>query len=453
MPYLTASQPGDPAEIGGYRVRGRLGEGGQGVVYLAETGGGDLVAIKRLRAAPDPVDAARFRREAEVLPRVASFCTAQVLATGTADGVPYIVSEYIDGPSLQRAVRERGPLRGRELRGLAIGTITALAAIHRAGVVHRDFKPGNVLLAADGPRVIDFGIARAVDGDATGGGPVGTPSYMAPEQFGDEPAGPPADLFAWGATMVFAATGHPPFGADSLAAIVHRILTQEPDLGELEGELRDIVAGCLAKDPAARPRAGEVLLRLLGHPAGVPSSSDRLLAQGTAAAVPDAAVPEPSRRRTGGWWALGAVAVAAALIVTVALVRGREPGATITSPTPVPRPSPLLSGPPPAAAGTVSVPALRATLHEHPSDPLRLTSFLVEEGERSARRRTCAIRARTRSGGWMSTWTRSCHPTARRSPPSTATRNTCRRTATPYGSPTARPATGSPSPPWNCRSW
>lgn len=158
---VSPPRPGDPSEVGGHRVLGRLGSGGQGVVYLAESGRGERVAVKVLHATGDPEADARFRREAEVLPRVASFCTAQVLQVGTADGLPYIVSEFIEGPTLQQAVAERGPLRGQELRRLAIGTVTALAAIHRAGVVHRDLKPANVLLGPDGPRVIDFGIARA----------------------------------------------------------------------------------------------------------------------------------------------------------------------------------------------------------------------------------------------------------------------------------------------------
>ncbi|WP_049577905.1 serine/threonine-protein kinase, partial [Nonomuraea sp. SBT364] len=184
----AASQPGDPARIGAYVVRGRLGAGGQGVVYLAEAPGGRPVAVKVLRAA-DEAAAALLRREAEVLPRMAAFCTAQVLEVGTAGTEPYVVSEFIEGPTLQQAVAARGPLHGRELHRLAVGTATALAAIHRAGVVHRDFKPGNVLLSPEGPRVIDFGIARPV-GDVEAGEEVtGTPPYMAPEQFTPGAAG------------------------------------------------------------------------------------------------------------------------------------------------------------------------------------------------------------------------------------------------------------------------
>ncbi|GAA4972412.1 putative Ser/Thr protein kinase [Nonomuraea thailandensis] len=414
-PSAMPPRDGDPESIGGHRIVGRLGAGGQGVVYLAETEAGDLVAVKTLHGPPDEVDAARFRREAEVLPRVASFCTAQVLTTGTAGGRPYIVSEYIEGPSLQQAVRERGPLRGRELRRLAIGTITALAAIHRAGVVHRDFKPGNVLLGADGPRVIDFGIARAVGGEATGGGPVGTPSYMAPEQFDDVVAGPAADLFSWGATMAFAANGHPPFGADAVAAVVRRVLSGEPDVGTLDGDLRDLVTECLDKDPSRRPRASEVLLRLLGRPAGPPHSgrlpgtaagappsdrllaegagappSDRLLAEGAAEAGEDSAPAQarsptrpsgPSRARAWRRAAMGAGALAVALTATVTVVRVYAPAEPAARPRPAattPAP-PRLSGAPAVPASTVSVPGLNAVFREHPSDPYRLTSFHFEE--------------------------------------------------------------------------
>ncbi|MGW0480402.1 protein kinase domain-containing protein [Nonomuraea sp. NPDC003214] len=360
----AAVQPGDPARIGAYVVRGRLGAGGQGVVYLAQAPGGRPVAVKVLRAA-DEEAAALLRREAEVLPRMAAFCTAQVLEVGAAGAEPYVVSEFIEGPTLQQAVAARGPLRGRELHRLAVGTATALAAIHRAGVVHRDFKPGNVLLSPEGPRVIDFGIARPV-GDAGAGDEVaGTPPYMAPEQFRPGAAGAAADVFAWGATMVFAASGVPPFGAGPLPALVHRIMRAEPDLGGLDGDLRELVAVCLAKDPARRPAAREVLLRLLGR---TPSAVSDPLAAGSAAARAGGPAPEGTARlaapmKAGGkarGWVVGAVASVAALVavaLTLLYVAARP-------------------GPPAAGTRTVVVPELGATLHEHPADPLRLTSFL-----------------------------------------------------------------------------
>nr|SBO93396.1 putative serine/threonine protein kinase [Nonomuraea gerenzanensis] len=289
---------GDPAELGGHRLAGRLGQGGQGVVYLGESAAGTPVAIKMLGdGLDDPEARDRFRQEIGYARRVKAFCTAQVLASGEFRGTPYVVSEYVDGPSLATVILERGPLRGAELRRLAIGTLTALAAIHQAGVVHRDFKPGNVLLSRDGPRVIDFGISRALEereGDGTH--LVGTPPYMAPEQFGGGPAGPAADLFAWAGTMVAAATGRPPFGTGELPALIGRILTAEPDLGDLDGELRELAGRCLDKDPAARPTAPQALLTLLGHrdQALRHTGEQRLLAEGQ----------QPAAGR-GGWHGRG----------------------------------------------------------------------------------------------------------------------------------------------------
>ncbi|MEU8147612.1 serine/threonine-protein kinase [Nonomuraea sp. NPDC048901] len=279
---------GDPAQVGPYRVAGRLGQGGQGVVYLGESAAGERVAIKLLTHATGDEGRAGFAKEIELARRVKAFCTATVLATGELNGVPYVISEYVDGPSLARVLAERGPLRPAELRRLAIGSLTALTAIHQAGVVHRDLKPGNVLLGRDGPRVIDFGISRALDSsELTGEHLVGTPPYMAPEQFGGAGAGPPADLFAWAATVVCAASGKPPFGSGDLPSVLNRILSAEPDLGDLRGDLRDLVARCLAKDPAARPTAARALLTLLGHP--VPPQG--LLTEGTRSAAP----PTPAR--------------------------------------------------------------------------------------------------------------------------------------------------------------
>lgn len=380
---VSPPRPGDPPEIGGHRVLGRLGSGGQGVVYLAESGSGERVAVKVLHASGDPESDAALRREAEVLPRVASFCTAQVLQVGTADGLPYIVSEFIEGPTLQQAVAERGPLRGQELRRLAIGTVTALAAIHRAGVVHRDLKPANVLLGPDGPRVIDFGIARAFDPEAaraTGEGVLGTPAYMAPEQLWGAPAAPAADMFAWAGVVVFAATGVPPFGHDTIPAIIRRVLTEEPDLGGLEGDLREVASECLRKDPAARPSAAQALLRLLGRPA---EDTAGLLHHGYAAASgepergPAGAAASGGtmarRERSAVWRGVAAACVAVALSAGVALYVATRPDAP-------PRPRPVLSGPPAPVAERVAVPELRATLHEAPGDPVRVMSFLVQTG-------------------------------------------------------------------------
>jgi serine/threonine protein kinase len=256
MPDVQPLRPGDPESVGAYRLTGRLGQGGQGVVYLGEDAGGRRVAVKLLHAHLDDEARRRFVRELAATKRVARFCTAQVLDADLDGDCPFIVSEFVDGASLAETVAAEGVLADGALERLAIGTLTALAAIHQAGIVHRDFKPGNVLMGPDGPRVIDFGIARALDGTAVATQPsavIGTPAYMAPEQVRGDQVGRPADVWAWAATMVFAATGVPPFGLDNITTVIGRILHADPNLGDMSGPLRDLVNDALAKDPAAAP--------------------------------------------------------------------------------------------------------------------------------------------------------------------------------------------------------
>ncbi|MGP3932525.1 protein kinase domain-containing protein [Nonomuraea sp. KM88] len=285
MASIAPLRPGDPPRLGGLDLTGRLGEGGQGVVYLASDPSGTRVAVKWMRPdlAGDQVSIERFLREVEVAQQVAPFCTAAVLGTGVEQERPYIISEFIEGPSLHQVVMEEGPRSGSVLHRLAIGTATALAAIHQAGIVHRDFKPANVIIGADGPRVIDFGIARALNATATITGTiVGTPAYMAPEQIMGHTAGPAADMFSWASTMVFAASARAPFGSDTMPAVINRVLNQHPDLGMLDGQLRDVVVACLVKDPAQRPTAEQVIMRLLQRPA--PNAG--ILAEAAAEAAP-----------------------------------------------------------------------------------------------------------------------------------------------------------------------
>ncbi|MEV0403967.1 serine/threonine-protein kinase [Actinoallomurus sp. NPDC050550] len=275
MPSLQPLTPHDPPAVGGFRLLGRLGEGGQGVVYLGEPSPGERVAVKLLRFGGDARARRYLAKEVDAARKVDPFCTARILAADVEGDLPYIVSEFIDGPPLRQVVGEKGPLRGSVLDRLAIGTATALVAIHQAGVVHRDFKPANVLLGPDGPRVIDFGVAHVVDATLSGR-ITGTPAFMAPEQLRNEPPGPPADMFAWGATIVYAATGRAPFGEGHIGAVVNRIQNTPPDLGGLDGPLRELVADCLEKDLARRPSARQALLRLLGHEEAMPTDADAL---------------------------------------------------------------------------------------------------------------------------------------------------------------------------------
>ncbi|MFI7124500.1 serine/threonine protein kinase [Nonomuraea sp. NPDC050153] len=256
MPNVEPLREGDPATVGPYRLVGRLGAGGHGVVYLGQARNGTPVAVKVLREGLAVGD--RLATEIAAARKVEPFCLAQVLDASTS-GRPYVVSEYVDGPSLEQV----GRLGGAELQRLAVATATALDAIHQAGVVHGDFKPANVLIGPDGPRVVDFGIAGALGtGVKATGSFVGTPAYMAPEQLSGKAAGAAADVFAWGSVMVCAATGAPPFGDDSLPAVINRILQDEPRMGELRGPVREILLACLAKDPGSRPAMRDVLLRL-----------------------------------------------------------------------------------------------------------------------------------------------------------------------------------------------
>jgi serine/threonine protein kinase len=257
-------EPEGPERIGPYRLIGVLGEGGQGTVYLGHSPSGAPVAIKVLHARmdADTDELRRFAREMDIAGLVATFCTANVIDVGTFRQRPYIVSEYIPGPSLQELVKSEGPRIGSGLERLAVATLTALEAIHRAGIIHRDLKPANVIMGPEGPVVIDFGIARLLDQVTIRSGIVGTPAYMAPEQFQEQVAVPASDVFSWAATMVFAATGQVPYPGATPPAVIHAIMTRDPDLTGVPDPLQPLMLSCLAKDPDARPTPQELLARL-----------------------------------------------------------------------------------------------------------------------------------------------------------------------------------------------
>ncbi|WP_420161312.1 serine/threonine-protein kinase [Nocardiopsis sp. CNT-189] len=323
----------DPTEIGGYRLLGRIGSGGQGTVYLgAPLRGGSRVAIKRLdgHALGGTDIRRRFVREADAARKVASFCTAAVLDADFEADPPYIVSEYVEGLSLQQRIRQDGPMSGGDLTRLAVATATALAAIHEAGIVHRDLKPGNVLLGGGGARVIDFGIAQIAEGTGTlTDSVIGTPAYMAPEQIEHGRASPESDVFAWGAVVSFAATGASPFDGATVPNVLHNVIHTEPDLGALPDPLEPVVAAALAKDPADRPSAFDVLTTLLGRRAGPTRTLDQAMRDARTVvldgdgAAPDAAPPPappasspdrppasgPGRPKAGRRWLIGAGAV------------------------------------------------------------------------------------------------------------------------------------------------
>ncbi|MER5482034.1 serine/threonine-protein kinase [Streptomyces sp. NPDC002812] len=363
QPTRTELSADDPDEIGGYRLHARLGSGGMGVVYLAHTPGGRPIALKAVRRelASDPEFRRRFAQEVVSARRIHGLFTAQVIDSGVEDPTPWLATAYVSGPSLHEVVRRHGPLPARTVLLLLAGIAEALQAIHGAGVVHRDLKPANVLLAEDGPRVIDFGIARAADAAAlTGTGlRIGTAAFMAPEQALGHPATPATDVFALGTLAAYVACGIAPFGNGPESSALYRVVHEHPDLTRVPHELYGLVSWCLAKRPEDRPQPTQLIASVRAHPlvCGRPEFTDGWLPRqvreelgGGGGAGGDTAWPAPPTfRATRTATALPGPAVGA----PASPGPGTDPGAWPGGGTPVPAPAP----PPAPASAHAPAPA------------------------------------------------------------------------------------------------
>ncbi|WP_405788317.1 serine/threonine-protein kinase [Streptomyces sp. NBC_01367] len=303
-------EAGEPRTIGAYRLLGRLGAGGMGRVYLGRSAGGRTVAVKIVHPhfATDEEFRARFRREVEAARRVGGEWTAPVLDADPGAPVPWVATGYVAGPSLDRALAAHGPLPEASVRAIGAGLARALVAVHGLGLVHRDVKPSNVMLTLDGPRLIDFGIARATDGTASltsTGVSIGSPGYMSPEQILGKGITGAADVFSLGAVLAFAATGRPPFTGDNSATLLYKVVHEPPELGAVPaGELRGLIEACLAKTAAERPAPEAVAAALdeaLGAPGWLPGP---LVEEASRAAVAlldlDADTPEGGSDASAG---------------------------------------------------------------------------------------------------------------------------------------------------------
>jgi eukaryotic-like serine/threonine-protein kinase len=397
MSMLQDLKPGDPQFIGPYRLRGQLGVGGMGRVFLGVSAEGQLAAVKVIRAdlAADPVFRARFRREAAVGRQVSSRFTAPVVGADTDGPAPWLATTYVAGPSLARAVADSGPLPVASVLRLAAGLAEALSAIHAAGVVHRDLKPSNVILAQDGPRVIDFGISQGSEASALTrtGLVLGSPGFMSPEQAEGGEVGPPSDIFSLGAVLAFAATGEGPFGGGSTPALVYRVVYSPASLDAVPIEVRPMIERCLAKDPGQRPTARDLEIETgvfwpaadrLAEPvtrtfiqSPVPADASRTVTLLDLSGVPRPARSQSERRDDGRrrrrFWRPVAIAsiatglLAASAVAGIALAApahhsasvqsGQAAPARMASSTTPPSPISGLSGTNPSTAVTPSVSA------------------------------------------------------------------------------------------------
>jgi eukaryotic-like serine/threonine-protein kinase len=365
---LQDLQPGDPQLIGPFRLRGVLGTGGMGRVFLGASADGQLAAVKVVHAglAADPVFRARFQREVEVARQVSGPYTVPVIDADTGGPMPWLATGYVAGPSLEEAVADDGPMAPGAVLEMAARLAEGLAAIHAAGVVHRDLKPSNILLAPDGPRLIDFGVSRAFGATTLTetGQMVGSPGFMSPEQTEGLPVGPASDIFSLGAVLAFAVTGQGPFGPGSTVALIYRVIHRPADLSQVPAEVRGLVERCLIKDPALRPTARHLLAATgAGRPAPLPATGadrtvpilvppDLPLSLGVWEQVPAAPTRHRPRRDPSSWRRHGRSLSAAAI---VAALLGAAAGLVLTA-TPDPAPA-AQSQPQAAAAATPATPA------------------------------------------------------------------------------------------------
>ena len=341
-PHVEPLQATDPERIGRFVLRGRLGVGGMGRVYLGVTPQGVEAAVKVIRdeLTDDPEFRQRFRREVAAAAAVSGMFTARVLDADPDGSPPWLATQYVGGPALRSAVLTNGPLSPPAQHRLARELAEALSAIHAAGLVHRDLKPANVLLSPAGAKVIDFGIAQAMDSTrlTSTGMIIGTPDYMAPEQVTDpNGSGPAADVFAMGATLVYAATGNSPFGAGQAASTLYRVVNLEPDLRGVPPDTARIARACLAKDPAQRPTSAALAAALRGGPSGTMALTALTMnltgPQPTATAAlphPGPGPLRPDRRRAP--WVIGVAGVVVALVTASLIGMARQGSGGVGSP-------------------------------------------------------------------------------------------------------------------------
>jgi len=436
--------------VGSYRLLGRLGTGGMGQVFAGVSPGGRQVAVKVIHPAHAGTSQfrERFALEVEAARKVGGFHTAQVVDADPQADPPWMVTAYVAGPSLQDAVERDGPLPPARVRALGAGLAEGLAAIHAHGLVHRDLKPGNVILAADGPRIIDFGIARAVDATAgitTAGAVMGTAAYLSPEQVHGNPAGPASDVFALGCVLAYAVTGRPPFAGDSVMATMFRIATEPPDLAGLDDAgLAVLITSCLAKAAADRPEVPAILTALSGAgpvpvaaraaAAAVPADVDYGALTQTSASVRGSGgsgrqvlespglVPSPgpvrppgqvppvggtrgrrSGRRVAALIGVIAVAVVAlAVVLSVSLSAGSKPQATPSHRPPAAGPVVSRAATTPGQSRpTASTPSSPAA--KHGRTPVKLTAPAVSHVKVTGRGLTLAVTAVVKDAGKSAT--------------------------------------------------